>query len=92
MSELQIGVLGIIILLILFLTKMPIAFVMAFIGFLGFSNLVSLLIVVIANAFYLQLLYQKYIKMSNFLQSHSSSISLSICWLISTCSLEAKSL
>jgi tripartite ATP-independent transporter DctM subunit len=42
MSELQIGVLGIIVLLILFLTKMPIAFVMAFIGFLGFSHLVSL--------------------------------------------------
>lgn len=41
MSITAIGIIGIIILVAMFFTQMPIAFVMALIGFLGFSHLVS---------------------------------------------------
>lgn len=42
MSPVTIGLIGIVVLLLFFLLKMPVAFAMAFTGFLGFSYLVSL--------------------------------------------------
>jgi len=42
MSLTTIGIIGIIVLVILLFSKMPVAFVMAFLGFLGFSYVVSL--------------------------------------------------
>ena len=41
MSITGIGIIGIIVLVAMFFTQMPIAFVMALIGFLGFGHLVS---------------------------------------------------
>jgi len=42
MNATLIGIAGILIMLIIFLTRMPVAYVMAMIGFLGFSTLISL--------------------------------------------------
>lgn len=41
MSSVTIGIIGIVILLIIFLLRMPVGFAMAFVGFIGFSYLVS---------------------------------------------------
>jgi len=41
MSSITIGIVGILVLILLFLLRMPVGFAMAFIGFLGFSFLVS---------------------------------------------------
>ncbi|RPI73023.1 MAG: TRAP transporter large permease subunit, partial [Desulfobacteraceae bacterium] len=42
MNEVMIGILGLVIVLILFMTGIELAFAMALIGFLGFSYLVSM--------------------------------------------------
>src|SRR3989304_4228427 len=42
MSPEAVGVLGIVVLILLFLIKMPIAFAMAFVGFVGFAYLSSI--------------------------------------------------
>lgn len=41
MTPTQIGILGIVIMVLVFMTRMPVAYVMAIIGFLGFSTLTS---------------------------------------------------
>jgi len=41
MSPVTVGIIGIIVLIILFLLRMPVGFAMAFVGFIGFSLLVS---------------------------------------------------
>ena len=41
MNPVTIGIIGIVVLLILFLLRMPIGFAMAFVGFIGFSYLIS---------------------------------------------------
>jgi tripartite ATP-independent transporter DctM subunit len=42
MSPTLIGIVGIVVMVLLFLTRMPVAYVMAMIGFLGFSTMISL--------------------------------------------------
>ncbi len=42
MTPTTIGIIGIVVMLLLFLTRMPVAFVMTLVGFLGFSVMVSL--------------------------------------------------
>lgn len=42
MSPTLIGIIGIVVMILLFLTRMPVAYVMAMIGFVGFSTMVSL--------------------------------------------------
>ena len=41
MSPVTVGIIGIVVLLIIFLLRMPIGFAMAFVGFIGFSYLIS---------------------------------------------------
>lgn len=42
MNPTLIGIIGIVVMVLLFLTRMPVAYVMAMIGFLGFSSMISL--------------------------------------------------
>ena len=41
MSPTLIGIIGIVVMIFFFLTRMPVAYVMAMIGFVGFSTMVS---------------------------------------------------
>ncbi len=42
MSPTLIGIIGIIIMLLMFLTQMPVAFVMALVGYVGFSYVINI--------------------------------------------------
>ena len=41
MSPTTIGIIGIVLMLVMFMTRMPVAYVMAMIGYLGFSIMIS---------------------------------------------------